>query len=99
MIFIIIFAEFVYFVYIFRLKMPREKGWKNIKVKSRNLNARRGKYDGRGKCDGHLTEALASLKTENSDTLCDVTKELTSFKIETKAIVQGSVYLVTEQSK
>ena len=51
--------------------MPRQKGWKNAKVKKGNLNARRGKNDGRGKCDGHLTEELASLKkkTENSDTL------------------------------
>ena len=35
-----------------------------------NENARRSK------CDGHLTEELASLKTENSDTGCDVTEEL-----------------------
>ena len=63
--------------------MPRQKGWKNARVKKGNLNARRGKYDGRGKCDGHLTEELASLKTENSDTLCDVTEELASLKTET----------------
>ena len=62
--------------------MPRQKGWKNAEVKKGKLDARRGKCDGRDKCDGRLTEELASFKTENSDTLRDVAEELASLKTE-----------------
>ena len=58
-----------------------------------NKNARRGK------CDRLLTEELASLKTENSDTWCDLTEELASIKTENNAIVKKSVNLVTEPKK
>ena len=53
----------------------------------------------RGKCDGYLTEELASLNTEYSDTLHDVTEELAPLKTEKGDTVQSSVNLVTEQSQ
>ena len=78
--------------------MPRRKSWKNATAKRGNVNATRG-VSKRGKCDGYLTEELASLNTENSDTLHDVTEELASLKTEKEDIVQGSVNLVTEQNQ
>ena len=61
------------------------------------MNATRG-ISKRGKCDGYLTDGLASLTTENSDTLHDVTEELASLK-QKKKTVQGTVNLVTEQNQ
>ena len=48
-----------------------------------------------GKYDIRMTEELASINTENSDTGYDVTEELASLKTEKDDIVQGSVNLVT----
>ena len=53
--------------------MLRKKGWKYSEARKENKNARRGKYDRRltensdTGCD--VTEELASLKTENNDTV------------------------------
>ena len=54
--------------------MSRTKDWKWLVAIERYMSARSGsKYE-------LLTEELASIKTENSDTLCDVTEELASLK-------------------
>ena len=57
--------------------MPRRNSWKNATAKRENVNATR-EVSKRGKFDGYLTEELASLNTEKSDTLHDVTEELAS---------------------
>ena len=67
--------------------MLRKKGWKYSEARKENKNARRGK------CNRRLTEELASLKTGNSDTGCDVTEELTSLKTENNDIVQLTLSL------
>ena len=54
--------------------MSRSKDLKWLVAIERYMSARSGsKYE-------LLTEELASIKTENSDTLCDVTEELASLK-------------------
>ena len=73
--------------------MLRRKGWKYSIARKGNENTRSGK------CDGHLTEELASLKTETSGTGCGGIEELASLKTENNDIVQGSVNLVTELKK
>ena len=72
--------------------MPKTKSRKNATAKRGNVNATIG-INKRGK---YLTEELASLNTENSNTLHDVTEELASLKTEKEDIVQCSVNLVTE---
>ena len=56
--------------------MPRTKDWKWLVAIESYVSARSGsKYE-------LLTEELASIKTENNHTLCDVTEELASLKTE-----------------
>ena len=58
--------------------MPRKKDWKWLVAIQRYMRARSNiKYE------RLLTEELASIKTENSDSVCDVTEELASLKQKT----------------
>ena len=70
--------------------MPMTKDWTWLVAIERYMSARSG-----SKYERLLTEELASIKTENSDTVCDVTKELASLKTDNNDIVQGSLNLVT----